>query len=67
MRVEYPGATYHVMNRGDRQEDVFVDDVDRCGRQDLVKTLAEACQKTDWQVRRSLHAWAGRNRIWQFE
>jgi len=47
MRVEYPGAIYHVMDRGDRREDIFVDDVDR---QDFLKTLAEACQKTDWQV-----------------
>ena len=43
MRVEYPGAIYHVMDRGDRREDIFVNDVDR---QDLLKTLAEACQKT---------------------
>ena len=47
MRVEYPGAIYHVMDRGDRREDIFVNDVDR---QDLVKTLAEACEKTGWQV-----------------
>ena len=47
MRVEYPGAIYHVMSRGDRREDIFLDDVDR---QDFIKTLAEACQKTDFQV-----------------
>src|SRR6476619_3597577 len=47
MRVEYPGAIYHVMDRGDRREDIFVDDVDR---QDLLRTLAEACLKADWQV-----------------
>jgi len=47
MRVEYPGAIYHVMDRGDRREEIFVDDVDR---QDFLKTLAEACQKTSWQV-----------------
>jgi REP element-mobilizing transposase RayT len=47
MRVEYPGAIYHVMDRGDRREDIFLDDVDR---QELLKTLAEACQKTGWQV-----------------
>jgi len=47
LRVEYPGAIYHVMDRGDRREDIFVDDVDR---QDLLKTLAEACQKTGWQI-----------------
>ena len=38
---------YHVMSRGDRREKVFLDDVDR---QDFVKTLAEACQKINWQV-----------------
>jgi putative transposase len=47
MRVEYPGAIYHVMSRGDRREDIFLDDVDR---QDFLKTLAEACQKTGFQV-----------------
>jgi REP element-mobilizing transposase RayT len=47
LRVEYPGALYHVMSRGDRREDIFLDDVDR---HDLIKTLAEACQKTGWQV-----------------
>ena len=47
MRLEYPGAIYHVMDRGDRREDIFVNDVDR---QDFLKTLAEACQKTGWQV-----------------
>ena len=47
LRVEYPGAMYHVMSRGDRREDIFLDDVDR---QDFLKTLAEACQKTGWQV-----------------
>ena len=47
LRVEYPGALYHVLSRGDRREDIFLDDVDR---QDWLKTLAEACQKTGWQV-----------------
>jgi putative transposase len=47
IRVEYPGAVYHVMSRGDRREDIFRDDVDR---QDFLKTLAEACQKTGWQT-----------------
>ena len=47
MRVEYAGAIYHVMSRGDRREDIFLDDVDR---QDFLKTLAEACQKTGFQV-----------------
>jgi REP element-mobilizing transposase RayT len=38
---------YHVMSRGDRREDIFLDDVDR---QDFLKTLAEACQKAGWEV-----------------
>jgi len=47
LRVEFPGAIYHVMSRGDRREDIFPNDVDR---QDFIKTLAEACQKADWSV-----------------
>ena len=47
LRVEFPGAIYHVMSRGDRREAIFLDDVDR---QDFLKTLAEACQKTGWQT-----------------
>ena len=29
LRIEYPGAIYHVMNRGDRREEIFKDDPDR--------------------------------------
>jgi putative transposase len=47
LRLQYPGAMYHVMSRGDRRENIFLNDVDR---QDFIKTLAEACQKTGWQV-----------------
>ncbi len=47
LRVEYPGAIYHVMNRGDRREPIFRDDADR---QRFVATLGEACVKADWQV-----------------
>ena len=35
------------MSRGDRREDIFHDDIDR---QDFLKTLAEACQKTGFQI-----------------
>jgi putative transposase len=47
LRVEYPGAIYHVMNRGDRREAIFLDDSDR---QLFLATLSEACGKTGWQV-----------------
>ena len=47
LRVEYPGAIYHLMNRGDRRESIFKDDEDR---QRFLGTLGEACVKTGWQV-----------------
>jgi len=28
LRIEYPGAIYHVMNRGDHREPIFRDDLD---------------------------------------
>jgi hypothetical protein len=47
LRVEYPGALYPVMSRGNRREDNYLDNVDR---QDFLETLAGAYQKSDWQV-----------------
>jgi len=47
LRIEYPGAVYHVMSRGDRREPVFN------GEQDyelFLRTLEEACRKAHWQV-----------------
>jgi putative transposase len=35
------------LSRGNRGDPIFLDDVDR---HDWLKTLAEACQKADWQV-----------------
>lgn len=29
LRIEYPGAIYHLMNRGDRREQIFKNDFDR--------------------------------------
>lgn len=49
LRVEYPGAVYHVLNRGDRREPILRDNAER---QRIVETLAEARAKTGW-----LHAW----------
>ena len=47
VRIQYPGAIYHVMNRGDHKERIFCDDQDR---QQSLATLEEVCQKTAWQV-----------------
>ena len=56
LRIEYAGAIYHVMNRGDRREPIFHDDFDR---KRFVTTLSEACVKTGWQV----HAYCLMNNI----
>ena len=47
LRIQYAGAIYHVMNRGDRREAIFEDDKDR---ERLLETLTEACEKSSWQV-----------------
>jgi REP element-mobilizing transposase RayT len=47
LRIQYAGAVYHVLNRGDRREVIFEDDPDR---QRFLETVSEACQKTAWQV-----------------
>lgn len=47
LRIEHPGAIYHVMNRGDRREPIFKDDLDR---RRFLETLAESCVKTGWRV-----------------
>ena len=36
LRIEFPGAVYHVPSRGDRREPIFVDDQDRHGFLDVV-------------------------------
>ena len=50
LRIEFAGALYHLMSRGDRREPIFHDDQDR---KTFLRTLQEACEKTHWQI----HAW----------
>ena len=50
LRVEYEGAIYHVMNRGDRREEIFLDDRDR---RKFLATLGETCDRTAWQLEES--------------
>lgn len=47
VRVEYSGAFYHVMARGDRGEGFFMDDEDR---ETMLRTLSQACAKTGWRI-----------------
>ena len=46
-RVEFEGAVYHLLDRGDRREAIFRDDVDR---ERFLATLGEACGRTGWRV-----------------
>jgi len=50
VRIEYGGAFYHVMARGNRRERIFRDEADRVL---FSQTLGEACERTGWRV----HAW----------
>ncbi len=46
-RIEYEGAVYHVMCRGNRQEPVFRTNRDN---EMFLDTLAEVCGRTGWRV-----------------
>ena len=46
-RIEYEGAVYHVMCRGNHQEPVFRDDRDN---EMFLDTLEEACGRCGWRV-----------------
>jgi putative transposase len=50
IRIEYEGAFYHVMARGNRREKIYRDEEDRGF---FMKTLDEVCKMTGWRV----HAW----------
>jgi hypothetical protein len=43
LRIEFAGALYHITSRGDRREDIFLDDADR---EMFFEVLAEVC---DWR------------------
>ena len=45
LRLEFPGAVYHVTSRGDRQEDIYGGDDDRKAFLDI---LGEVCERYNW-------------------
>jgi putative transposase len=47
IRIEYDGAAYHIMARGNQGQAVFADALDR---RVWLETLAEACEKTGWRI-----------------
>lgn len=46
-RVEYPGAVYHAMCRGNNGQEIFCTDD---GRRLFLHTLDEACEQTGWLI-----------------
>ncbi|MEI6339314.1 MAG: transposase [Verrucomicrobiota bacterium] len=50
VRLEFPGAYYHVMARGNQRKAIFEDDDDQ---RFFLACLSECCEKTGWRV----HAW----------
>jgi REP element-mobilizing transposase RayT len=46
-RIEFEGALYHVMSRGNRQENIFLDDKDY---ELFMAVLDEACTRTGWKI-----------------
>lgn len=50
IRIEYAGALYHVTSRGDRREDIFLEDDDRLI---WLAIFSEVCARFNWRC----HAW----------
>lgn len=47
VRIEYPGAHYHAMCRGNNGQDIFLEDK---GRRLFLSTLEEVCVQTGWKI-----------------
>ncbi len=45
LRMEYPGAIYHVINRGNYRADIFDSEGARKG---FLRCLFECCEKAGW-------------------
>ena len=52
LRLEFAGALYHITSRGDRREDIYLNDDDRC---DWLDVLGNACQRFNWVVHAFCH------------
>ncbi len=47
LRIEFSGALYHVMARGNAREAIYLDDGDR---QSFLDSLVRACERFDWAL-----------------
>jgi REP element-mobilizing transposase RayT len=46
LRIELAGGLYHVTSRGDRREDIYVNDEDRS---EWVRVFGEVCERFNWR------------------
>ena len=46
LRIEYPGAYYHITARGNRREDIFLDDDDR---KKWIYLFGNVCKRYNWR------------------
>jgi len=47
LRLEFAGALYHVTSRGDRREDIYLDDSDR---EAWLAVVGEVCNRFNWLI-----------------
>jgi len=45
LRIEYPGAVYHITTRGNAHQDIFLDDADR---EKLLEVLDQTAERFNW-------------------
>src|SRR6185437_4393319 len=45
LRIQFPGALYHITSRGDGSESIYLDDSDRTI---FLTILAQVCERYDW-------------------
>ena len=45
LRIQFPGALYHLTSRGNRQEDIYLGNFDR---ERFLVVLAEVCNRFNW-------------------
>lgn len=46
LRIEFPGAVYHLTSRGDRREAIYADDHDRAAQLGIVSLATRRCWPT---------------------
>src|SRR4030042_1829387 len=47
VRIQYPGASYHIFNRGNRREPIFRSNHDSTL---FLRTIGETCERTGWII-----------------